>query len=189
VTELVRFLCLLPDVFSPATALSRRVYSDIAAAAPPILIVLAFKLFVARPLERQFKYYTPTSQEAEDEWHAAMGEKRTHHRDMEKRFLHPALQNNELFTVMVHKKQEALARDVMAAYPWFNPKAVSEVSGAISWLLRPDLTQTVRNRIVLNSTRTETAPTMQTGRLLRLPPHVCSMVDPRLTAKLSWEAL
>lgn len=57
-----------------------------------------------------------------------MGEKRTHHRDMEKRFLHPALQNNELFTVMVHKKQEALARDVMSAYPWFNPKVVAEVS-------------------------------------------------------------
>ena len=102
-------------------------YSDIAAAAPPILVVLAFKIFIARPLERQFKYYNPTPQEAEDEWHAAMSEKRTHHRDMEKRFLHPALQNSELFTVMVHKKQEALARDVMAAYPWFNPKAVAEV--------------------------------------------------------------
>jgi len=47
---------------------------------------------------------------------------------MEKRFLHPALQNNELFTVMVHKKQEAVARDVMSAYPWFNPKVIAEVS-------------------------------------------------------------
>lgn len=45
---------------------------------------------------------------------------------MEKRFLHPALQSNELFTVMVHKKQEALARDVLSAYPWFNIKAVKE---------------------------------------------------------------
>jgi hypothetical protein len=121
-----------------AIALNRRVYSDIAGAAPPLLIVLAFKFFVVRPLEKQFRYYLPTPEEAEAEFQASLSEKRTLHRDMEKRFLHPALQSNELFTVMVHKKQEALARDVLSAYPWFNKsrgdpqaiaiKAVTEVS-------------------------------------------------------------
>jgi hypothetical protein len=47
---------------------------------------------------------------------------------MEKRFLHPALQADKLFTVMVHKEQEHLAREVLSAYPWFNKvKAVREV--------------------------------------------------------------
>ena len=51
---------------------------------------------------------------------------------MEKRFLHPALQADKLFTVMVHKEQEQLAREVLSAYPWFNKvKAVREVRGEI----------------------------------------------------------
>jgi hypothetical protein len=46
---------------------------------------------------------------------------------MDKRFLHPALQSDKLYTVMVHKEQEHLAREVLSAYPWFNKvKAVRE---------------------------------------------------------------
>lgn len=42
--------------------------------------------------------------------------------DVENRFLHPALQHNKLYTVMVHKSQESLAREVLSAYPWFAGK-------------------------------------------------------------------
>lgn len=127
------------------------------ATAPALLILAAFKIFMCRPLEKQFRYYTPSSEEVEAEWANASQEKRTHHSEMEQRFLHPALQSNELFTVsltdaylymwqpfmlfrekqvMVHKAQEGLAREVLSEYPWFNQsprdgglriKAVKEV--------------------------------------------------------------
>lgn len=51
-----------------------------------------------------------------------MSEKQTKQSDVEKRFLHPALQHNKLYTVMVHKSQESLAREVLSAYPWFAGK-------------------------------------------------------------------
>ena len=44
------------------------------------------------------------------------------HSEMEKRFLHPALQSDKLYTVMVHKSQETLAREVLSAYSWFASK-------------------------------------------------------------------
>ncbi|KAJ9100894.1 hypothetical protein QFC20_005383 [Naganishia adeliensis] len=100
--------------------LNRRRYTDVIASCPPILIVLAFKIFLARPLEKQFTYYEPTPQEAEEEFQRSLSEKRTNHHEMEKRFLHPALQSNMLFAVMVHKSQEALAREILSEYPWFN---------------------------------------------------------------------
>ncbi len=83
----------------PAIGLNRRRYTDVIATAPALLILIAFKLFVCRPLEKQFRYYTPTPEEVEAEWRAASQEKPTHHAEMERRFLHPALQANELFTV------------------------------------------------------------------------------------------
>lgn len=49
-------------------------------------------------------------------------EKRTGHAEMEKRFLHPALQQDKLYQIMVHKSQEHLARQVLEAYPWFAAK-------------------------------------------------------------------
>lgn len=124
--------------FYLAIGLNRRRYTDVIASCPPILIVLAFKIFLARPLEKQFTYYEPTPQEAEEEFQRSLSEKRTHHSEMEKRFLHPALQSNMLFAVsphclqhdpwlihsrmqvMVHKSQEALAREILSEYPWFN---------------------------------------------------------------------
>jgi hypothetical protein len=85
--------------------------------------MLAFKIYISRTAVRQFKYYLPTPEEVEDERSYAVSEKRTRHSEMEKRFLHPALQADKLFTIMVHKSQEALARDVLSAYPWFASKS------------------------------------------------------------------
>ncbi|KAJ9122705.1 hypothetical protein QFC24_004134 [Naganishia onofrii] len=100
--------------------LNRRRYTDVIATAPAILIAFAFKIFFARPLEKQFTYYEPSAQEAEEEFQRSLSEKRTNHHEMEKRFLHPALQSNMLFTVMIHKSQETLARELLSEYPWFN---------------------------------------------------------------------
>jgi hypothetical protein len=111
---------------------------DCIAAAPPILLILVFKFYMRRTAGQQFKYYNPTPQEAEAERRISFNEKRVRHSEMEKRFLHPALQADKLFTVMVHKQQEALAKEVLSAYPWFTSsrhnkdgvyiKAVREVS-------------------------------------------------------------
>lgn len=102
-----------------ATWLIRRAWADCIAATPPILLIFAFKIYIRRTSGQQFKYYNPTPHEAEQEHRMSFNEKRTRHSDMEKRFLHPALQADKLFTVMVHKSQEALARDILSAYPWF----------------------------------------------------------------------
>ncbi|KAK4687006.1 calcium permeable stress-gated cation channel, partial [Tremellales sp. Uapishka_1] len=104
------------------TALIRRKWLDIIAAAPPVLIMFAFKVYISRTTERKFRYYEPSAEEAEQERMGAMSEKRTRHSEMERRFLHPALQHDKLFAVMVHKSQEGLARDVLSAYPWFAGK-------------------------------------------------------------------
>lgn len=120
-----------------ATGLIRSRWLDCIAAAPPILIIIAFKIYISRTLENQFRYYNPTQQELEQERMYSMSEKRTKHSEMEKRFLHPALQQDKLYTIMVHKSQEQLAREVLSAYPWFagkhqhdgvEIKAVREVS-------------------------------------------------------------
>jgi hypothetical protein len=110
-----------------ATGLIRTRWLDCVAAVPPIFIILAFKVYIARTAEVQFRYYTPSPQEAEQERISAFdNEKRTRHSEMEKRFLHPALQADKLFTVMVHKSQEALAREVLSVYPWFVGKHESQ---------------------------------------------------------------
>ncbi|KAJ9101756.1 hypothetical protein QFC21_003095 [Naganishia friedmannii] len=100
--------------------LNRRQYTDVIATAPSLLIAFAFKIFFARPLEKQFTYYEPSAAEAEGEFQRSLSEKRTNHHEMEKRFLHPALQSNMLFTVMIHKSQETLARELLSEYPCFN---------------------------------------------------------------------
>ena len=89
---------------------------------PPILLIIAFKIYISHTAESSFRYYEPTAQEAEAERMGSTSEKRTRHTEMEKRFLHPALQADKLFTVMVHKSQEASAREVLSAYPWFGSK-------------------------------------------------------------------
>jgi hypothetical protein len=82
---------------------------------------------MSKTSEQEFRYYVPTPEEAEAERMSHEQEKRTRHSEMDKRFLHPALQSDKLFTVMVHKEQEHLAKEVLSAYPWFNKvKAVRE---------------------------------------------------------------
>jgi hypothetical protein len=99
--------------------------------------MLAFKIYISRTSEQQFRYYLPSAEEAETERSRRINEKGTKSSEVEKRFLHPALQADKLFTIMVHKQQEGLARDVLSAYPWFagkhertgvQIKAVREVS-------------------------------------------------------------
>jgi hypothetical protein len=92
------------------------------AAAPAVLMLLGFKIYMSRTTEARFRYYVPTPDEIEQERLSAHSEKRTHHSEMEKRFLHPALQQDKLYQIMVHKSQEDLAREVLAAYPWFAGK-------------------------------------------------------------------
>lgn len=84
--------------------------------------MIGFKIYISRTAESRFRYYKPTPEEAETERQMAMGEKRTRQSEMERRFLHPALQQHKLYQVMVHKSQEALAREVLSAYPWFAGK-------------------------------------------------------------------
>ena len=111
-----------------ATGLIRERWLDSVAAAPPLLVWIGFKIWMSKTSEQEFRYYVPTAEEAEAERFNHENEKRTRHSEMEKRFLHPALQADKLFTVMVHKEQEQLAREVLSAYPWFNKvKAVREV--------------------------------------------------------------
>jgi nitrogen fixation protein FixH len=78
---------------------------------------------------QEFRYYVPTPEEAQEERMRHENEKSLKASEVEKRFLHPALQADKLFTVMVHKEQEQLAKEILSAYPWFNRvKAVREVS-------------------------------------------------------------
>nr|XP_018259836.1 uncharacterized protein I303_07907 [Kwoniella dejecticola CBS 10117]OBR81994.1 hypothetical protein I303_07907 [Kwoniella dejecticola CBS 10117] len=122
VNRLLACCVLMQLLMVLTTGLIRSRWLDCIAAAPPILIIIGFKIWVARTLEGRFRYYAPTPQELEQERTFAHSEKRTRHSEMEKRFLHPALQQDKLFTVMVHKSQEQLAREVLSAYPWFAGK-------------------------------------------------------------------
>ncbi|WWC92437.1 uncharacterized protein L201_007395 [Kwoniella dendrophila CBS 6074] len=122
VNRLLACVVLMQLLMVLTTGLIRSRWLDCIAAVPPLIIILGFKIYISRTLESRFRYYEPTQQELEQERINAINEKRTKHSEMEKRFLHPALQHDKLFTVMVHKKQEALAREVLSAYPWFAGK-------------------------------------------------------------------
>lgn len=146
---------LNPALILLATGLIRDRWIDCVAAAPPLLFILAFKIYISRTAERQFRYYEASPEEVEQETMYSMSEEKPMMKqsDVENRFLHPALQHNKLYTVMVHKSQESLAREVLSAYPWFAGKhehegvaikAVREVSfeivsfvwGLFWWLTR-----------------------------------------------------
>ena len=114
-----RFIWIVIKLTSAATGLIRRKWLDSIAGVPPILLIIAFKVYLSKTSEQKFRYYEPTPVEAEAERKLSFSEKRTRHSEIEKRFLHPALQHDKLFQVMVHKSQEALAREVLSAYPWF----------------------------------------------------------------------
>ena len=122
VNRLLATLVLMQLLMILTTGLIRRRWLDTIAAVPPILLLVAFKIWIKKVFGDQFRYYSPSPQEAEQERRISLSEKRTKISEMERRFLHPALQHDKLFKVMVHKSQEELARDVLAAYPWFADK-------------------------------------------------------------------
>lgn len=77
---------------------------------PPILIILAFKIYLTRTFNRQFAFYVPS----EEELHAAQIHSQRADRAgnrLEKRFGHPAL-HQELFTPMVHANMTGLLSQV-----------------------------------------------------------------------------
>ncbi|KLT38381.1 DUF221-domain-containing protein [Cutaneotrichosporon oleaginosum] len=97
-------------------------YWYLIAAAPPIPILIVFKIFMVKTAEADFRYYRPSPQEIEIQNRKAMTEKRIKASDLEKRFLNPSLLPDKLFGVMVHKSQESLTRQVLEPYPWFAAK-------------------------------------------------------------------
>lgn len=98
---------------------------------PPLLVWIGFKIWMDKTAGQEFRYYVPTPEEAQNERYRHDNEKQTKASEVEKRFLHPALQADKLYTIMVHKEQEHLAKEVLSAYPWFNKvKAVREVCSA-----------------------------------------------------------
>ncbi|ORX40793.1 hypothetical protein BD324DRAFT_575027 [Kockovaella imperatae] len=122
VNRLLACCVLMQLLMILTTGLVRRRWLDTIAAAPPVLLIFAFKFWIKRVYGNKFRYYEPTPQEAEAERRSSMNEKRTRASDVEKRFLHPALQHDKLFKIMVHKKTEDAAREVLSAYPWFGDK-------------------------------------------------------------------
>ena len=97
----------------------RTSWRDAIAACPPILITIAFKIFVLRPYATQFKYFAPSPEELVDL-------ARESQRSYKQRFIHPALGNETLYTIMVHKEQQELVRMILAPY---SRKLQSEVAG------------------------------------------------------------
>jgi hypothetical protein len=95
---------------------------DAIAGVPMVIILIVFKIWLSHTVESRFRHYRPTPDEAEEQHLAAMKQKRTQHSDMERKFLNPALRPDRVFTVMVHKKQEDLARQILSSYPWFAEK-------------------------------------------------------------------
>ncbi|WVQ86148.1 hypothetical protein IAT38_008316 [Cryptococcus sp. DSM 104549] len=122
VNRLLACCVLMQLLMVLTTGLIRSRWIDCVAAAPPILLLAIFKIYISRTSEQGFRFYEPTPQELEAERVGRLSEKRTKHSEMESRFLHPALQSSKLYTVMVHKSQETLAREVLSAYPWFAGK-------------------------------------------------------------------
>lgn len=106
------------------TGLIRDHWLDAVAAAPPVLILAVFKVYMANTIERKFTYYQPTPEEVQASRSPSMDllDKKGKLADIEKSFLHPALLQDKLYKIMVHKSQEALAREVLSAYPWFAGK-------------------------------------------------------------------
>lgn len=106
----------------------RQRWIDSIAAVPPIILIIAFKIFISHQLEPQFRYYIPTQEEVHQQQMRAMNEKRIKHSEMERRFIHPALLRDKLYHVMVHKMQESVAREVLSEYPWLSGKQVKGVA-------------------------------------------------------------
>lgn len=75
---------------------------------PPILLVLAFKIYIHRTFESKFDWYIPEPEEAE-QIHVHQGDSK--HKRLERRFGHPYL-SQKLWTPMVHARMQALLPQV-----------------------------------------------------------------------------
>ena len=77
---------------------------------PPILLVLAFKIYCARTFNPKFNFYIPTQEELQTvQVHSQRADNAGGR--LQRRFGHPAL-HQELFTPMVHANMTALLADV-----------------------------------------------------------------------------
>ncbi|KAI0691098.1 hypothetical protein BC835DRAFT_1279760 [Cytidiella melzeri] len=77
---------------------------------PPVLIVLAFKVYCTRVFNPRFNFYIPTQEELRvAQMHATHSD--SHGKGLSKRFGHPAL-HQELFTPMVHANMTHLLPEV-----------------------------------------------------------------------------
>lgn len=77
---------------------------------PPILMILAFKLYCNRRFDQAFRYYIPSEEELRQ---AKIHSERADHKGhrLEKRFGHPALQA-DLFTPLLHARMMPLLAEV-----------------------------------------------------------------------------
>ncbi|KDQ28229.1 hypothetical protein PLEOSDRAFT_1041843 [Pleurotus ostreatus PC15] len=94
---------------------------------PPILFLLAFKIYINRTFDRTFRYYHPT----EDELRLAkVHSERADHKGnrLEKRFGHPAL-HTDLFTPMLHAKMMPLLGEVYNGKIGKDEAALGEYGG------------------------------------------------------------
>lgn len=99
-----------------ATGLIRQRWLDALIAVPPVILLFAFKVYLALTVEQRFEFFEPTQQD--EEWMALHTEQNpVKHVSHAARFRHPALQQ-KLHRVTVHKHQERLATDVLSPYPW-----------------------------------------------------------------------
>ncbi|KAF9451515.1 DUF221-domain-containing protein [Macrolepiota fuliginosa MF-IS2] len=77
---------------------------------PPMLIVLAYKIYINRTFMAQFRYFSPTEEELRQaKVHSERADNKGNR--LEKRFGHPAL-HMELFTPMLHAKMMPLLSQV-----------------------------------------------------------------------------
>jgi hypothetical protein len=94
---------------------------------PPILIVIAFKVYVNHAYNRHFKYFTPTDDEIRNA-HVHSETADNSGNRLEKRFCHPALQM-ELFTPMLHSKMMPLLSEIYKGRINLEKAALNEYGG------------------------------------------------------------
>ncbi|KAJ8519939.1 hypothetical protein ONZ45_g3182 [Pleurotus djamor] len=80
------------------------------ATCPPVLFLLAFKIYINRTFDRDFRYFHPTEEELRlAKVHSERADNKSNR--LEKRFGHPAL-HTDLFTPMLHAKMMPLLNEV-----------------------------------------------------------------------------
>ncbi|KAF8891775.1 DUF221-domain-containing protein [Infundibulicybe gibba] len=77
---------------------------------PPIIILLAFKIYISRKFDDDFRYYIPSETEIKSAIvYSERADARSH--KLENRFGHPAL-HSDLFTPMLHAKMMPLLKEI-----------------------------------------------------------------------------